>query len=279
MIIPKGKKSQVLLYGLMFAIVAAIIISFIDDVKTKKEFGMIGESSLALIDSSIEAERALLYIDQSAKYSVHQTIYDLAKNGGCDKGEKYLGYTLWDVNNKDTNGCYPDIESSKNSYLNIFSGNLNNYLSKYESVELMLDKYNLNFEDKQLVGIAIEPLKISIETGHYITLYSTEHTFKLNMDYDFSDYEKLRGSAEELVEKCKGKKKGYIESCINTNKINIFNKNNFELMEDCVAGEGTTDSTKHIFCVKSSNNAFYVYDEKDGTVELRNIVYRFALVI
>jgi hypothetical protein len=171
----------------------------------------IGERQFELIDTYQTGEKVLFYIDQSAKCSIYQSIYDLAKNGGCSNGNKYVGYTLW------VGECNPDSESSKTGFLNVFSDNLNNYLSEYDSVELPLDNFNLNLDNGQLVGTGIEPLKIPIEqisrrTSGQIGFYSIKPTFKQSVDYDFSDYDELKENAEELIDKCKDEDD--IESCI-----------------------------------------------------------------
>ena len=98
MTIINGKKGQLLLYGLIAGLIAAVTIAYIDSVKDKKEFPVIGESSLRFMDLPIRAEKALLYIDQSAKYSAYQSIHNNAENGGCGSERRYDGYYLWDVN-------------------------------------------------------------------------------------------------------------------------------------------------------------------------------------
>lgn len=229
MMLFKGKKGQVLLYGLMAGIIAGLVICFIYSVAIKKDFPMIDDASLSLIDSSIEAEKALLYLDQSAKYTTGKTIYDLAKKGGCrySVGDKYFGYNLWIPY-----GCYPDASSSKNSFRGIFRASLNNnYLSKYGS--LVWPEYNYNFKDNQLVGTAPKPMQISItKKGSSLEIgkYLIKQDFKASLgDYDFSDYDKLRAKAEALARLCK--KNVNPEACVNENKAGIFNGDGLALDE------------------------------------------------
>ena len=296
MTIPEGKKSQVLFYGILIGIIIIPVMVVIYNVKTSKEFDVIGTYSLSILDASIEAEKALLYIDQSAKYSAYQAIYDLAKNGGCNNGNKYQGFTLLDVGNQNSDQCYPAIESSKNNYFNILQNNLNNYLSKYKPLELPLDNYDftLDPESNNLIGIPKNKLKINIinkkqKNPEQFGLYLINPSFKVNLwDYDFSDYDDLRLMAENLVQICKTTPFKNPEECINKNKFDIFDKKNF-ILEGCRTGEDETpillDSIEESgiayriygFCVKNSKYSFYIYDEEDNKVALRNVVYRFAL--
>ena len=158
----KGKKGQLLLYGLIAGLIAAIVISFINNVMDKKDFPVVGDSSLSLMDSSIETEKALFYIDQSAKYSSHQGIYDLAKNGGCSGGNIYGQYRLWSVGGPKSGICFPSTQDSKNGFFDFFSNAFNNYLPSYKAFNLPLKNYVLSFDSTTLIGISKEPLNIPI---------------------------------------------------------------------------------------------------------------------
>ena len=289
----KGKKGLLLIYGVIIALIAAVVYSFVDSAVTKGKFPVIGDSSLSLIYSSLEAEKALFYIDQSAQYSAYQSIYDLAEKGGCYNGEVYLGYTLWDVDapNFAASQCYPNAEASKNDFLNIFSDNLNTHLSKYEPAELPLNNYDIDFENNDLKALAKESLKIPIisikEESETLGLYSIEPSFKASTDdYDFTDYDELRTRAETLVEICKTPPVKSPKRCIEEN-INIFNVEGKFMLEECQSGEYTV-FLQHIvelgityaiygLCIKNINYQYYVYDEYEEESCLRNAVYRFAL--
>ncbi len=159
----KGKKGQLLLYGLIAGLIAAIVISFINNVVDKKQFPVIGDSSLSLMDLSIKAEKALLYIDQSSKYSAYQGIYDLAKNGGCRNGDMYSEYRLWTVDSPKQGICFPSSEDSKKGFSDFFSYILNNYLSKYKNPALPLNNYDFNFDNNILRGDARNSLVVQKE--------------------------------------------------------------------------------------------------------------------
>src|SRR3989338_7677308 len=86
-----------MMYGLIAGLVGAIIVMIIYSAG-KNEFNIIGDSSLAMLGASKTAEKALLYIDQSAKYSLQQASYDIAKSGGISEerdialGEPFVPY-------------------------------------------------------------------------------------------------------------------------------------------------------------------------------------------
>tara|TARA_Y100000310_G_scaffold67689_1_gene63046 strand:- start:2490 stop:3044 length:555 start_codon:yes stop_codon:yes gene_type:complete len=174
-----NKKSQVLVYGLIAAVIAIIIFSYIGDVQPKKDFSIIGDSSLILLEISKEAEKTLFYIDQSAKYSTHQTIYDLAQNGGfADEKEcgAYLGYSLWSSDSKVITECNPDF---KENFKTTFKKNLNEFFPNYPQENIPINNYNLQLKDKlSVIGLATENIKIPIGDFSSDTVY--ENTANLD---------------------------------------------------------------------------------------------------
>jgi len=227
----KSKKSQIFSPGLviiaLLILVEALIILSSKGGIFKEE--PLGKRQFDVINTYIEGEGALFYIDQSAKYSAHQTIYDLAKKGGCNSNDKYLGYSLWNFNEKSQ--CNPGIETAKDNFLVLFSNDLNEFLSKYKSIKIPLNNYKLDFKDNNLIGLAINPLKITIgKETKQIGEYSIKPSFKVNLNgYDFSDYKKLRLNAEELIKSCKDKDTREIKKCVNDEKSKIFKKEDFDI--------------------------------------------------
>jgi len=225
-----NKKAQVLGYGLIAGLIIGLGLSYITELKSEREFNIIGDSSIVLLKISKDAEKALLYIDQSAKFSAYQAIYDLSEKGGCLETENYLGYSIWDFNK-----CNPDIEFAKKNFNNLFLQKLNNFLSKYEAIKIPIDNYNLDFENGNLLGIAKNPLKIPIgkkdnEKPESIGEYSIKPSFKVNLDYDFSEYKNLKNNIENLMKKCND------EKCIRNN----FDAEGFEILETCESDEKET---------------------------------------
>jgi len=248
----------------------------------------IGEKQFDLINTYQLGEGALFYIDQSAEYSAYQTIYDLAKAGGCDGESVYSDYTLWDLTNPDSDKCNPNEISSKNTFTNNLQNNLNFYLEIYNPIQMILDNYDFIFDNNILIGKAKNELEIPILQSKARLespgTYSIKPSFKVGIDYDFSDYDELRVKAEELIERCDNKDS---KACIDENKFDIFNEGKFELFE-CgtpdkffeLAGflwESETRFRVYGFCIKDTEKRFYTYDVVDKKVSSRNIIYKFAL--
>jgi len=239
------KKGQVLLYGLITGLIAAIIISYVSGVQTKRDFPVIGQSSLKIIEASKEAEKVLFYIDQSAKYSAQQAIYDLAQKGGCKNSERYFGYSIWRINGNDPESICPQSRETINqNFMDLSSKNLNDFLQSYEPITLSLNNFNLDFKDNFFLGISINPLKIPIidEESEQLGEYSIKPSFKVNLEYDFSDYDELRKRVEDVTENCQDLNeirtcaKRYIEGEKEEKEI-LFD---FELLETCETDEEET---------------------------------------
>ncbi|MBI2557956.1 D-alanyl-D-alanine carboxypeptidase family protein [Candidatus Woesearchaeota archaeon] len=181
------KKAQGLLYGVAGGLIAAIIVSIFVNLG-QKEFDVIGASSLRLLGVSNDAESALLYIDQSAKYSLQQAVYDLAQNGGFyeigdfveidssgsqDASQqtkscgKFDDAAVWYEITKDSSGIYKSTSCFDESALNRnleyeFNKNLNKYLSNYPTY-IPQDNYNFEIKDSiEITGRAVLPIEFSI---------------------------------------------------------------------------------------------------------------------
>lgn len=180
----KVKKAQVVMYGLLAGLVAAIIVSTVSNIINKKDFSIIGSSSLILLGASLEAEKVLFYIDQSAKYSLQQAIYELAQNGisvsdfelneininqpfernNCGKfKDAYVWYEL----SKDASGniiktdCFKDNPSITNLKF-IFDKKLNDYLSA-SPYNIRINNYDYDTVGNiEIIGRARYPLVFDI---------------------------------------------------------------------------------------------------------------------
>ena len=284
----KAKKGQLLLYGLIAGLIAAIVLSFINNVVDKKEFPVIGDSSLSLMDSSIEAEKALFYIDQSTKYSSHQGIYDLAKSGGCSSGNIYGTYRLWAVDSPKPGICFPSAEDSKNGFFDFLSNVFNNYLSSYKALNLPLNNYELSFRDTTLVGIAKEPLKLPLIediSNKNLGAYSIKAPFKVNIEnYDFSDYDALKLKSQDYIDACNDRAP---IKCVIEKKSEFFDDGKFRLECPGNMPENTfldyiwdSDVRYSIYglCVNKTNDPLvYAYDSEEDATGYKNIAYKFAL--
>jgi hypothetical protein len=100
------KKGTFMNYFFIFGFSIGLITFFVFFIKYKAPgpYDYIGQFHLNLLKDIKNSEKTLLYIDQSAKYSAYQTIYDLGKRGGYYEASEcgeYLGYNLWKSGQKD----------------------------------------------------------------------------------------------------------------------------------------------------------------------------------
>ncbi|MBL7055556.1 hypothetical protein ISS07_01445 [Candidatus Woesearchaeota archaeon] len=243
----KSKKGQMLMYGLFIGLVAAILVSLVDDTQTKNKFPVIGDTALSLIENSKEAEKTLLFIDQSAKYASHQLVYDLASEGGCEGSDRYLQYSVW--NDK----C--NLEDVKTTFTSLFSDKLDLFLSNYDSIKIPQTNYDFEIRGANLLGIAKTPLKIERKNNEKkIGMYSIRPSFKIGLDYDFSEYRELKELSEKFVDACKNFQNK--DGCVKLNKKQFFDDpigHKFELVENChKEGEEHLEISKYIDSCQNS---------------------------
>ena len=138
----------------------------------------IGQYQFSILNAANKAESTLFYTDQSAKYSLQQSVYDLAKNGGVsefdvnnvfvkNKCEKFDDSYVWYTIKKDTSGnyiknsCFDDNSLTANLEY-FFNKNLNQYLTN-SPYNILTDNYNYDFKNNlEITGMAVSPLKFDI---------------------------------------------------------------------------------------------------------------------
>lgn len=139
----------------------------------------IGKRQFDLLKIYTKAEAVLFYIDQSAKYSLQQAVYDLAQNGGVSEIEfndfetfagsdcgRFNGAYVWYELRKGKDGysessCFD--EKSLNAHLiYYFNRNLNDYLQIHPH-DILLNNYKYDVKGNlEITGKALEPLKFDI---------------------------------------------------------------------------------------------------------------------
>ncbi|MEK6892284.1 MAG: hypothetical protein AABX25_03805, partial [Nanoarchaeota archaeon] len=139
----------------------------------------IGDYQFSILRSVQESEKTLFYIDQSAQYSLEQSVYDLAKNGGVSEievsdAETFAGYECGKFNDAyvwyqvikkdekyDAKGCF-DEKSAENNLAYLFNKNLNEYLLNYPD-NLPIDNYDYQTKGNlEILGFAKTPIKFDI---------------------------------------------------------------------------------------------------------------------
>ncbi len=161
----KSKKGYVfimLVVLFFFFALGMILLSKYRDAAIRQQPKFIGEDQLAIMKTSQDAEKMLLYIDQSAKYAVSQSLIELAENGGYFNNPKcgsYEGYNIW-YNGEE---CYPHDTISGELALYV-NKNLEPYLAVYPAIPP--NNYDISFfkgKKLQVYGLAYNNMEIGIE--------------------------------------------------------------------------------------------------------------------
>lgn len=168
------KKRSSLFFMPLLVIVALIVLINLFIVLTFKNAAFsgnpIGKRQFELFKTYMQGEKALFYTDQSAKYSLQQSVYDLSKKGGY-YDEPDCGYAqgavVWIAIEKDKDklkpkNCFPDEQYIIDNLLNFFDEKLNIYLANYPDAYIP-EAYDYEVRGNlEVIGKAIEELKIKI---------------------------------------------------------------------------------------------------------------------
>ena len=191
----KNKKATMILFPVAIFIMIALIFFYVNyNTKDKLQPINVGDTQqMSILETYQQAEKALLYIDLSAKYSAYKTIENMNKNQGsfkdldCEPSDE-------PSENQGQEDCIPTKKQVYDAFSIDFNSFLNDYLKKYKETELKqgenlvipLDNYDLLFKDNRLIGIATENLKINKKNINY----SIKPSFNIDTDFDlFEEYE------------------------------------------------------------------------------------------
>ena len=106
------KKGSIFSWALVFVSLIILTTAMLVMIEKKSKFFdrenffTIGSKQFRVLEAYQKGETALLYLDQTARYSSFQALYDLGGTGGYYNTSpcgNYLGYNIW-VNETD---CYP----------------------------------------------------------------------------------------------------------------------------------------------------------------------------
>ena len=185
----KNKKAAIFLTFVSIFLMVALLY-FYTTYGTKDEFKLknLGKVQLEILETYQEAEKALLYIDLSAKYSAQKTIENFQNKKGSFKD---LDCEPLDEpsENQEQEDCIPTKKQIYNAFSIDFKLYLDDYLKKYKETELKqgeeliipLDNYDLLFKENRLIGIATENLKINKENINY----SIKPSFNIDIGLEF----------------------------------------------------------------------------------------------
>ena len=165
------------LYLALFLGFVAFFISYSGPHKIIQNY--IGQYQFSVLSVANRAEKSLFYIDQSAKYSMQQAVYDLARNGGISEievsdteifakygCERFNDAFVWYQLKKTDSGyskdyCF-DEKTVNDNLIYSFNKNLNQYFVNYPG-SIPTDNYNYELKNSlEIIGAAIHSLKFDI---------------------------------------------------------------------------------------------------------------------
>ena len=278
------KKSQ--LFGILLVVAAAIVLStafIIISGKTSPYRKQVGVRSLNIYKTYQEMEKVLIYVDQSARFSAYNAIFEAAADGGFAGDSECGRYSGYNLLNNAAEDCSLDLADYEKNLKDKILGNLKRYLGMYPVNEkrfpgfkLEISKlgagYDLLFDEEDLIGIAEDDVSI-IMSGNDIEnvwgvhgKYIIKPSFNVDIGYGVNEYEVLRSQIAVIYE-CKSESDiTLLVDCVKQKK-----PNNWKLRED-LAGKGRTLA----FDVTSDYTLVY-YDKTDGLTYLKPVVYKFAV--
>ena len=243
----KSKKAQ--FFTVFVVVMAAGALStafFMIGSKLEQFKEPIGTNAFEITMLAQENEKAMIYLDYSAKTSAWKSVWDLADKGGItkesNKGE-YLGYKLW----KETPPNLFGPSFYKEEFIKLTEQNLNQLIKnpnkQKENIKttpltsVNIDYYHTNNEyitydlllkDNFLIGSADIPLfsfskkSIKQSDGTYVDRVSTSYTiipsFNVDLNYDITEYKEISTQAQRLVEECSSENTNNTLNCVNANK-------------------------------------------------------------
>ncbi|MFC1704945.1 hypothetical protein ACFLZ6_01300 [Nanoarchaeota archaeon] len=268
----KHKKGMVLILvlGVLFGIMIMPLLYIRLEEKRFQFDREIGDIQYSAIELYQEADKVLFYVDESARYAVHQAVYDLALNGGfAEVNQALIGYAIW------APGNYPEPKKALPVFVDKY---LNEYLAAYpETLPINNYDYFVDQKDKlEVNGIAAINLDFNKEDEKetYSTDYSIKPSFKVIMDYNIYDYELLNQASYEMVNyvaNCEGEKT--FDECVTES---VSDANSKLISRNMQIDEGPNSGRTYGFSAKSSKKVI-AYDSSDSKTEFRPVVIKFAL--
>ena len=186
-----GKKAVIFEGVIFFVILIILTTAFFTLYNKQGKFPdkyKIGERQFSLLQTYQQAEKALFYIDQSAKYSLQQAVYELSKSGGIPDADfsdeerlevesnenlldntcgNFYGYPIWYSSKKDESGSYIrnpcfDLSKVEDSLKYFFNKDMNQYLQIYP-YNIPSDNFNYDIKGSlEITGKAKGPIKFDI---------------------------------------------------------------------------------------------------------------------
>ena len=125
----------------------------------------IGEPQVALLNAFQEGEKALVYVDQSARYSAYKALDALAQRGGMtndacgtieENGRKVYA---WSKHGRD---CTSSVQPY-DAFSELMNGHMTLYLAKYNGTRLPPNNYDILVQKNSITGTALSPATVALK--------------------------------------------------------------------------------------------------------------------
>jgi hypothetical protein len=125
----------------------------------------IGEPQMALLNAYQRGENALMYVDQSARYSAFKSLDALAQRGGMakdecgtiDEGSKKI--YAWSMHGKD---CTASVQPY-DAFSELVNGHMTLYSAKYKDASLPSNNYQVLVQKNSITGTALAPATVDLK--------------------------------------------------------------------------------------------------------------------
>ena len=272
----RTKKTTLFVYPALlgFIIVLAFYFIWSNAYKPEERTDFIGEAQTSIIETAQDAEKALFYVDESAKYAQYLALEILWSKGGfkdvASCGE-YNNFVIWKDHTKEEE-CFPDGLST--SFIEFFKQELDGFLVKYTETAIPLNNYDVYLEENKIIGIAKERLELDIkprlklgtEQPKSIGSYIITPNFKTEISYDLDKrYEEYKKQAESAAAK--------VIVCLAYGGLD----ENDDDMETCSRQDNAKDVVSG---AEDLPGKFYIFfDIKDNSLKLQPLEIKFAYLL
>lgn len=220
--IMKSKKATILYYIVITGFFVGLVIFYVNSLYSKLEDqpDYIGQIQFSYLEAAQQAENSLFYADQSAKYSIYDSLFTLGENGGLYVSSRcgdYKGYLLWqalDISDgkKQIKNCYPT--EIKDDFSHLLRYNMEEFARMYTpnfgEGKFYADNYDFVVEGNlKVTGLATIPIYTPIyyqpekdSIGALIGEYAVKPSFVQEVDYDLDVYELIKTQAITINTLC-----------------------------------------------------------------------------
>ncbi|MBI2110230.1 hypothetical protein HYT51_00415 [Candidatus Woesearchaeota archaeon] len=172
----------------LFIVGIALFVFYTSEKKSDR--AVFGEIQLDVIETYNAGERALFYLDRSAKYAADESLNQFYQESECGK---YQEYSLWKYGSKD---CFPDFAKLYNIS---FNKNLDAFLSSYSEAKFPISNYEVSIENGFVNGKAIEKIEINKNN----VAYQISPDFKVKADFDLDSFIEVSEKAKGISNECR----------------------------------------------------------------------------